>query len=108
MRREIRVSDETMMAMDERISYEEWIRRLDNSDDERHRAMLCFIQDSVEHDLTPRQRLVYRCMIEDHMSGAELAEKLGVNASTIYRTRDRALEKIRKRLGVMHLLSYLF
>ncbi len=108
MRKEIRVSDETLTAMDERISYEDWIRRLDNSDDDRHKAMLSLIHDCVEHELTPRQRLVYRCMIEDNMSAAALAEQMGVHVSTVYRTRDRGLEKIRKRLGVLHLLSYLF
>ncbi len=108
MRKEIRVSDETLMTMGERITYEEWIRQLDHSTDERHRAMLCLVNDSVERDLTPKQRLIYRCMIEEKISAAELAKRFGVNISTIYRTRDRALEKIRKRLAVVNLLSYLF
>lgn len=108
MGKKIFVDDEPLSAVGERISYESWFRQINCSEDERHRAMLDVIQSCIAHDLTSRQREVYHYLIEKQMPAVQVAKKLGVHVSTVYRTRDRGLEKIRYRLGVLHLLSYLF
>lgn len=52
----------------------------------------------IEEELTPRQREVLIMRYFQGLNGAEIAEALGVNKSTVCRTLHRAEEHLRKVL----------
>lgn len=51
-----------------------------------------------ERELTPRQREVLTLYYDGQMSVTAIAQRLGVNASTVSRTLKRAQERLRRSL----------
>ena len=53
---------------------------------------------AVEQELTPRQRQILRMRYSSGMRNVEIARALGVNKSTVTRTRNRAVERLFRTL----------
>lgn len=75
-----------------------WLR--ENSEDnslqlERMRRNL---RRAREKELTPRQKYLLELHYEQHMSVTEIARFLGVNASTVSRTLQRARNRLKRCL----------
>lgn len=56
------------------------------------------LRDAIDTELTPRQREVLLMHYFDHLSGTEIAMRLGVNPSTVTRLLQRGKERLRKAL----------
>ncbi len=56
------------------------------------------LHDSIEQDVTQRQREMLQMYYFDKLSTPEIAQQLRVNKSTVSRTMRRAKERIRKNL----------
>ena len=53
---------------------------------------------AVEQELTPRQRQILRMRYSGGMKNAEIAQRLGLNKSTVTRTLNRAMERLFRTL----------
>lgn len=56
------------------------------------------LHDSLEQDVTERQREMLQMYYFDRLSTEEIAQRLGVNKSTVSRTMTRAKRRIRKNM----------
>ena len=61
-----------------------------------HRKEL--LQYAVTEELTARQREILRMSYEEGLNCTEIAARLGITASTVSRTRTRALARLRRCL----------
>ena len=75
-----------------------WLR--DNADDNSQRLERLYrnLRQVRAQELTPRQQEILELYYEQHLSGREIARRLGVNSSTVSRTLRRAREKLRRYL----------
>ena len=74
--------------------------RLEESGDirERIRRLLSNLPLAVQQELTPRQREILRLRFTGGMSVTAIAEKLGLNKSTVSRSLARSMERLYKSL----------
>ncbi|MCR5717889.1 MAG: sigma-70 family RNA polymerase sigma factor [Oscillospiraceae bacterium] len=56
------------------------------------------LRDSIENDLTPRQREILLMRYFEGKKGVEIAEDLHINSSTVTRTLQRAENTLRRSL----------
>lgn len=75
-----------------------WLRENANDNEEQMERLLRNLRKAREEELTPRQRQMLEMRFDQNMNGAEIAEALGVNRSTVSRTIIRAQEKLRRCL----------
>ena len=62
------------------------------------RRLLVNLPLAVEEELTPRQREILRLRFTGGMSVTAIAEKLGLNKSTVSRSLARSMERLYKSL----------
>ena len=65
---------------------------------ERIRRLLSNLPLAVQQELTPRQREILRLRFTGGMSVTAIAEKLGLNKSTVSRSLARSMERLYKSL----------
>lgn len=75
-----------------------WLRGNANDNEEQMERLLRNLRKAREEELTPRQRQMLEMRFDQNMNGAEIAEALGVNRSTVCRTIIRAKKRLRRCL----------
>ena len=75
-----------------------WLRENANDNEEQMERLLRNLRKAREEELTPRQRQMLSMRFEQNMNGAEIAQELGLNRSTVSRTLRRAQERLRRCL----------
>lgn len=75
-----------------------WRQEESGDNRERIRRLLSNLPLAVQQELTPRQREILRLHFTDGMSVTAIAEKLGVNKSTVSRSLARSIERLYKSL----------
>lgn len=65
---------------------------------ERIRRLLSNLPLAVQQELTPRQREILQMRFTGGMSVTAIAEKLGLNKSTVSRSLARSMERLYKSL----------
>lgn len=75
-----------------------WLREHANDNEEQMERLLRNLRKAREEELTPRQRQMLSMRFEQNMNGAEIAQELGLNRSTVSRTLRRAQERLRRCL----------
>ena len=75
-----------------------WIRENAGDNEEQMARLLRNLRKAREEELTPRQRQILEMRFDQNMNGAEIAEALGVNRSTVSRTIIRAKNRLSKFL----------
>ena len=63
---------------------------------ESFRELTPLIRAVMRQELTPRQQEVLNLLYRDGLTVSHCARRLSVSASTICRTRDRALSRLRR------------
>ena len=75
-----------------------WRQEESGDNRERIRRLLSNLPLAVQQELTPRQREILRLHFTGGMSVTAIAEKLGVNKSTVSRSLARSIERLYKSL----------
>ena len=75
-----------------------WRQEESGDNRERIRRLLSNLPLAVEEELTPRQREILRLRFTGGMSVTAIAEKLGLNKSTVSRSLARSMERLYKSL----------
>ena len=75
-----------------------WRQEESGDNRERIRRLLSNLPLAVQQELTPRQREILRLRFTGGMSVTAIAEKLGVNKSTVSRSLARSIERLYKSL----------
>lgn len=75
-----------------------WRQEESGDNRERIRRLLSNLPLAVQQELTPRQREILRLRFTGGMSVTAIAEKLGVNKSTVSRSLARSMERLYKSL----------
>ncbi|MBD5145068.1 MAG: sigma-70 family RNA polymerase sigma factor [Ruminococcus sp.] len=70
----------------------------ENSNTVKHSLMLKIMNSIIENDLTERQRQMITMYYFQHIDIPEIADKLGVNRSTVSRTISRGRKNIAKKM----------
>ena len=75
-----------------------WRQEESGDNRERIRRLLRNLPLAVQQELTPRQREILRLRFTGGMSVTAIAEKLGLNKSTVSRSLARSMERLYKSL----------
>lgn len=75
-----------------------WRQEESGDNRERIRRLLSNLPLAVKQELTPRQREILRLRFTGGMSVTAIAEKLGLNKSTVSRSLARSMERLYKSL----------
>ena len=75
-----------------------WRQEESGDNRERIRRLLSNLPLAVQQVLTPRQREILRLRFTGGMSVTAIAEKLGLNKSTVSRSLARSMERLYKSL----------
>ena len=75
-----------------------WRQEESGDNQERIRRLLSNLPLAVQQELTPRQREILRLRFTGGMSVTAIAEKLGLNKSTVSRSLARSIERLYKSL----------
>lgn len=75
-----------------------WRQEESGNNRERIRRLLSNLPLAVQQELTPRQREILRLRFTGGMSVTAIAEKLGLNKSTVSRSLARSMERLYKSL----------
>ena len=75
-----------------------WRQEESGDNRERIRRLLSNLPLAVQQELTPRQREILRLRSTGGMSVTAIAEKLGLNKSTVSRSLARSMERLYKSL----------
>ena len=75
-----------------------WRQEESGDNRERIRRLLSNLPLAVQQELTPRQRENLRLRFTGGMSVTAIAEKLGLNKSTVSRSLARSMERLYKSL----------
>ena len=75
-----------------------WRQEESGDNRERIRRLLSNLPLAVQQELTPRQREILRLRFTGGMSVTAIAEKLGLNKSTVSRSLARSMERRYKSL----------
>ena len=75
-----------------------WRQEESGDNRERIRRLLSNLPLAVQQELTPRQREILRLRFTGGMSVTAIAEKLGLNKSTVSRSMARSMERRYKSL----------
>ena len=75
-----------------------WRQEESGDNRERIRRLLNNLPLAVQQELTPRQREILRLRFTGGMSVTAIAEKLGLNKSTVSRSLARSMERLYKSL----------
>ena len=75
-----------------------WRQEESGDNRERIRRLLSNLPLAVQQELTPRQREILRLRFTSGMSVTAIAEKLGLNKSTVSRSLARSMERLYKSL----------
>ena len=75
-----------------------WRQEESGDNRERIRRLLSNLPLAVQQELTPRQREILRLRFTGGMSVTAIAEKLGLNKSTVSRSLARSMERLYKSL----------
>lgn len=75
-----------------------WRQEESGDNRERIRRLLSNLPPAVQQELTPRQREILRLRFTGGMSVTAIAEKLGLNKSTVSRSLARSMERLYKSL----------
>ena len=75
-----------------------WRQEESGDNRERIRRLLSNPPLAVQQELTPRQREILRLRFTGGMSVTAIAEKLGLNKSTVSRSLARSMERLYKSL----------
>ena len=75
-----------------------WRQEESGDNRERIRRLLSTLPLAVQQELTPRQREILRLRFTGGMSVTAIAEKLGLNKSTVSRSLARSMERLYKSL----------
>ena len=75
-----------------------WRQEESGDNRERIRRLLSNLPLAVQQELTPRQREILRLRFTGSMSVTAIAEKLGLNKSTVSRSLARSMERLYKSL----------
>ena len=75
-----------------------WQQEESGDNRERIRRLLSNLPLAVQQELTPRQREILRLRFTGGMSVTAIAEKLGLNKSTVSRSLARSMERLYKSL----------
>ncbi|BCK79413.1 hypothetical protein MM35RIKEN_16050 (plasmid) [Vescimonas fastidiosa] len=75
-----------------------WRQEESGDNRERIRRLLSNLPLAVQQELTPRQREILRLRFTGGMSVTAIAEKLGLNKSTVSRSLARSIERLYKSL----------
>ena len=75
-----------------------WRQEESGDNRERIRRLLSNLPLAVQQELTPRQREILRLRLTGGMSVTAIAEKLGLNKSTVSRSLARSMERLYKSL----------
>ena len=75
-----------------------WRQEESGDNRERIRRLLSNLPLAVQQELTPRQREILRLRFTGGMSVTAIAEKLGLNMSTVSRSLARSMERLYKSL----------
>ena len=75
-----------------------WRQEESGDNRERIRRLLSNLPLAVQQELTPRQRETLRLRFTGGMSVTAIAEKLGLNKSTVSRSLARSMERLYKSL----------
>ena len=75
-----------------------WRQEESGDNRERIRRLLSNLPLAVQQELTPRQREILRLRFSGGMSVTAIAEKLGLNKSTVSRSLARSMERLYKSL----------
>ena len=75
-----------------------WRQEESGDNRERIRRLLSNLPLAVQRELTPRQREILRLRFTGGMSVTAIAEKLGLNKSTVSRSLARSMERLYKSL----------
>ncbi len=87
---------EAEFCADKRL--EELMGNGESSNSDKHRLMLKIMRNVIENELTERQRLMIGLYYFKQMNIPEIAEKLGVNRSTVSRTISRGRRNIMEKM----------
>ena len=75
-----------------------WRQEESGDNRERIRRLLSNLPLAVQQELTPRPREILRLRFTGGMSVTAIAEKLGLNKSTVSRSLARSMERLYKSL----------
>ena len=75
-----------------------WRQEESGDNRERIRRLLSNLPLAVQQELTPRQREILRLRFTGGMIVTAIAEKLGLNKSTVSRSLARSMERLYKSL----------
>ena len=75
-----------------------WRQEESGDNRERIRRLLRNLPLAVQQELTPRQREILRLRFTGGMNVTAIAEKLGLNKSTVSRSLARSMERLYKSL----------
>ena len=75
-----------------------WRQEESGDNRERIRRLFSNLPLAVQQELTPRQREILRLRFTGGMSVTAIAEKLGLNKSTVSRSLARSMERLYKSL----------
>lgn len=75
-----------------------WREEQSGDNQDRIRRLLGNLPLAVQQELTPRQREILQMRFSGGMSVTAIAEKLGVNKSTVSRSLNRSMERLYKSL----------
>lgn len=75
-----------------------WLRENAETNNEQMSRLRRNLLRAIDEDLTPRQREVVSMHYFNSLSVTRIAEKLGVDRSTVSRTLTRAEQKLKKML----------
>ena len=75
-----------------------WRQEESGDNRERIRRLLSNLPLAEQQELTPRQREILRLRFTGGMSVTAIAEKLGLNKSTVSRSLARSMERLYKSL----------
>ena len=75
-----------------------WRQEESGDNRERIRRLLSNLPLAVQQELTPRQREILRLRFTGGMSVTAIAEKQGLNKSTVSRSLARSMERLYKSL----------
>ena len=75
-----------------------WRQEESGDNRERIRRLLSNLPLAVQQELTPRQREILRLRFTCGMNVTAIAEKLGLNKSTVSRSLARSMERLYKSL----------
>ena len=75
-----------------------WRQEESGDNRERIRRLLSNLPLAVQQELTPRQREILRLRFTGGMSVTAIAEKLGLNKSTVSRSLARSMERLYRSL----------